>query len=161
MVFQGDSRWDCKGECKGCGTWVLYWDSVTLGQRSQGQEHGTGRSAVSFVPGPEVVTSPPGTSVDPSVKGDAFFQRHYSSLALGSRGLRAAVWTRGQTFKGTPATLGDGPRICSSALPAGRRRGGGGARRSFHRHEHITNPTKVEFSNKINLLVWSVFCNFC
>lgn len=23
------------------------------------------------------------------------------------------------------------------------------------------NPVKAEFSNKINLLVWSVFCNFC
>lgn len=73
-------------------------DGVALGQRSQGQEHWTGCSARSFVPAPEVVTSPLGTSVDPSVKGDALFQRHYSSLALGIRGLRAAVWTRGQTF---------------------------------------------------------------
>lgn len=85
----------------------------------------------------------------------------YSSLALGSRGLWAAMWTRGQTFKRTPAPLGDGPRVCIWALPTGGRRGGGGARPSFRRHEHITNPTKVEFSNKINLLVWSVFCNFC
>lgn len=78
--------------------------------------------------------------------------------ALWSRGSHSVTWTQRQTFQGSPAILGDGPRICNS-FPSLRKEMTGGM--FFTDTSTSANPTKAEFSNKINLLVWSVFCNFC
>lgn len=114
------------------------------------------------------VTFPPGTSVLPRLSSKQ--RRALSSItrsrpALGSRGLQAAMWTQEQTFKGTPAILGDrGPKFASLPFPeegddGGGDWGGGGA--ALSQTSTSANPMTVGFSNKINLLIRSVFCNFC
>lgn len=126
-----------------------------------GQEHWTDPILLSHLFQPEV-TSSPSTSVDSSVK----WRLSSSSITCSrpvfrSCGLQAAMWTQGETSKGTPATLGDQPQIDISALPWGRRTWDGRWGSTFTDTSTSANPMKVEFSNKINLLVWSVFCNFC
>lgn len=113
------------------------------------------------------VTFPPGTSVLPRLSSKQ--RRALSSItrsipALRSRGLQAAMWTQEQTFKGTPAILGDkGPKFASLPFPEegddGGGAGSGGA--ALSQMSTSANPMTVGFSNKINLLIRSVFCNFC
>ena len=81
-------------------------------------------------------------SRDPGIcrRVQVLFSQHRMQQEPGSRdrGLRAAVWTQGQLFQGTPAILGDGAP--SRYLCPSLRKGTWGRNKPLHRQEHVSKP---------------------
>ena len=78
---------------------------------------------------------------------------------LGTGASRQPCGPRDSHSKGHLPSSGTGPQIGISALPSGR--GDRAVTSPFADRSTSAKPTKAGFSNKINMLVCSVFCNFC
>lgn len=82
---------------------------------------------------------------------------HAADWFLGAMASRQPCGPRNRHSEEHQPPLETSPKFAS--LPLGRRSWGRDS--PFTETSTWANPMKVEFSNKINLLVWSIFCNFC